>query len=328
MESTLHYSFIIPVKYVGDYAREAITKILEIKRNDYEILLYPDVVTKERWEKTRQIGTGPGGPAMKRTLALRDARGAIFVFIDDDAYPRKDFLDRLDDAFRDQQVIAVGGPAVTPATDSFWQKVSGAVFLSTLSGGYPKRYVPIGRIHHIDDWPSVNLSVRKDVFAAVGGFQSAYWPGEDTKLCIDLLEKKLGDIIYCPDVVVFHHRREGLLRHLKQVGNYGLHRGYFAKVYPKTSLRFTYFLPSAFLLFVASGGIASIFSPVVMKLYAAGFVLYAMALCKVFFDVRRYEKNPFIALHTLYYTFFTHLFYGARFIQGLVFIRKLRSSLR
>ncbi len=322
------YSFIIPVKAINAYIREAIPKILAIPRNDFEIIVYPDAVTDEQWEKTRQIATGPGGPAMKRSLALRDARESVFIFMDDDAYPDTGFLDALDRNFSDPNVIAVGGPAMTPSTDSFWQKVSGAVFLSTLSGGYPERYVPKEPRRPIDDWPSVNLSVRRSAFAAVGGFQSAYWPGEDTKLCMDLLEKKFGIIMYDPAVRAWHHRREGFFRHLRQVGSYGIHRGYFAKKYPATSLRLKYFFPSFFLLFFVLGGIAIFFSPLVRILYGGGLIVYALALSKAFFDIRKYEKTPFIALHALYYIFSTHLFYGARFLQGLLFTRKLKSSLR
>jgi cellulose synthase/poly-beta-1,6-N-acetylglucosamine synthase-like glycosyltransferase len=324
----IKYSFIIPVKEINDYIRESVPKILEIKRNDYEIIIYPDEVSEDKWDKTRQIATGHSGPATKRSLAARDAQGKILVFIDDDAYPAADFLDKLDQDFANEEVVAVGGPAMTPASNSFWQKVSGAVFLSSLSGGFPERYIPIGCKREVIDWPSVNLSVRKEAFNLVGGFNSEYWPGEDTKFCLDLIEKTKKKIIYDPQLIVWHHRRSGLIKHLKQEAGYGLHRGFFAKKYPQSSCKFKYFIPSFFLVFIVLGGWLSFFSDLFFKIYLTGWILYLMAIAKSFLDIYKYERNILIILNSLYYIFLTHIVYGFRFIQGFVFTRELKSKLR
>jgi len=314
----IKYSFIIPVKEINNYLRQCIAKILEIKGNDYEIIVYPDFIGKEKWRKTRQIASGPTDPAQKRTLAIRDAKGEILVFLDDDAYPKSNFLEILDKDFSDEKITAVGGPAITPPGNSFWQKVSGAVFLSILSGGFPERYISLGKKKLVDDWPSVNLSVRKTKFVEVNGFDSKFWTGEDTKFCLDLINKAGGKILYDPDLIVWHHRREGLFLHLDQVGRYGLHRGFFAKRYPQTSFKFKYFLPSLFFLFVAFGNIAAMFSNLALKLYLFGWSIYFLSLLKAFFDIKKYEKNTFVILHSFYYILFTHLVYGAKFIQGLL----------
>jgi len=132
----IKYSFIIPVKEINDYIRESIPKILEISREDYEIIIYPDNESSESWPKTRQIASGPGGPAMKRGLAMRDALGDFLIFIDDDAFPENDILEKLDGDFSDEKIAAVGGPAITPRNNSFLQKVSGGVYLSNLGGNF------------------------------------------------------------------------------------------------------------------------------------------------------------------------------------------------
>jgi glycosyltransferase involved in cell wall biosynthesis len=323
----IKYSFIIPVKEINDYVREAIGKILAIKRGDYEIIIYPDIVSVERWDKTRQIPVA-GGPAAKRTKAIKDALGEILIFIDDDAYPAENFLEILDDDFKDEKIKAVGGPAITPANDSFWQKVSGAVFLSFYSGGNPERYVSRGGKKIITDWPSVNFSLRKGTFAELGGFMSEFWPGEDTKLCYDLNKKYPRSIVYDPALIVWHHRRTGLIKHLRQIGAYGLHRGYFVKHYPETSLKLKYFLPAFFLIFILAGAVLSFFDPLFLIIYLLGWLIYILILIKAIFDIRRYEKNPLILLNAVYYIFLTHLVYGFYFITGLVFTRELKSKLR
>ncbi|MCX6794938.1 MAG: glycosyltransferase [Candidatus Falkowbacteria bacterium] len=332
----IKFSFIIPVKAINDYIREAVPKVLEINRDDYEIIIYPDKIDSDFFAlKTKQIATGHVGPAAKRSLAIKDAQGEILIFIDDDAYPENNFLEVLESNFNDINIKAVGGPAITPKNDSFWQKVSGAVFLSPLAGGNPERYMPVGKKRPVNDWPSVNFSIRKNVFTELNGFASEFWPGEDTKLCLDLIKKYPNGLIYDPALIAYHHRRAGLAKHLKQICGYGLHRGFFAKKYPETSgkvtfckLNFFYFIPSLFLLFVISGGVASFFNKIVLELYVLGWIIYLIALIKAIFDISRYEKNLPVALNAVYYIFLTHLVYGYNFLKGFIFIRNLKSKLR
>jgi cellulose synthase/poly-beta-1,6-N-acetylglucosamine synthase-like glycosyltransferase len=324
----IKYSFIIPVKEMNDYVRGAVSRILSLSENNFEIIIYPDVATEEIWEKTRQIASGPIGPAQKRNMAIRDAKSEILVFIDDDAYPKEDFLKILGADFENGEIIAVGGPAVTPKESKFWQRVSGATFLSSLSGGFPERYRPIGKKKFVADWPSVNLSIRKKVFEELGGFGGDYWPGEDTKLGFDLLSKKNLRILYDPELIVYHHRREGIAKHVKQISAYGLHRGFFAKKYSRTSFSWRYFMPSLFVLFIIFGGIASLFSKTFIYLYVFGWLVYFVALLNAFYDIYMHEKNIFVTLAASYYIFLTHIFYGLRFLQGFVFTRNLKSKLR
>jgi glycosyltransferase involved in cell wall biosynthesis len=326
--STKKYSFIIPVKEINEYIRESIPRLLLLAGDDFEILVYPDEMTDDTWPKTRQIASGSVGPAQKRNMAIRDARGEILIFIDDDAYPRDDFLEIIGKDFEDENIVAVGGPAITPKESSFWQRVSGATFLSSLSGGFPERYRSVGKKKFVADWPSVNLSIRKNIFDELGGFGGDYWPGEDTKLGFDLLMKKNIMILYDPELVVFHHRREGLVKHVKQISAYGLHRGYFAKRYSKTSFNWRYFMPSLLVIFIFGGGILAFFSKIFLELYIFGWVVYFVAFFNAFYDIYSHEKNILVTLAASYYIFLTHIFYGLRFLQGLLFTRNLKSKLR
>lgn len=325
---TPRFSIIIPVKAINDYVRETVPYIQNLRRNDWELIILPNEMDPDEWHDPRIsiIASGKVGPAKKRDMGAERAAGDILVFLDDDSYPEPDLLDIADRYFSDKNIVALGGPAITPPSDTFWQRVSGAVFLSKLSGGVPERYVPVGEARPVDDWPSVNLVVRRDAFLAIGGFNSPYWPGEDTKLCLDLIQKTGKQIYYVPEMRVWHHRRAGLLAHLKQVGGYGIHRGYFAKRYPDTSRRALYFAPSAFALFFVLTFLIPPFISGTSWLFLAGWAVYVSALFKAWRDMNKYESAP-VALAALSYTFLTHLWYGVRFIQGLL-TPKLVSRLR
>ena len=218
----------------------------------------------------------------------------------------------------------VGGPAVTPTTDSFWQQVSGAMYLSRLTGGAPERYSPRGEPRYVNDWPSVNLATRKEVFLSVGGFDCQFWPGEDTFLC-DKLTMSGIQIWYEPRLVVWHHRRESPVRHLQQVGNYGLHRGFFAKRYGRSSLKLAYFAPSmlvliVLLLVVSRGGLLTFVASLFVATY---FVTQIAALTQI------WRLTGFrVAIAAFLYAFASHFWYGIRFLQGLVLTRELVSRLR
>ena len=324
----IKYSFVIPVKEINDYVRELIPKILASRRDDFEIVIYPDNVSKENWPKVKIIASGSVSPAQKRNLAINDAQGDILVFIDDDAYPGSNFLEILDGDFQNKQIVAVGGPAITPRESKFWQKVSGATFLSSLSGGFPERYRPVGKKRFVGDWPTVNFSIRKATFKEISGFSCEYWPGEDTILCLDLLAKKNIEVLYDPELVVYHCRREGILKHILQISAYGLHRGYFAKKFSRNSLRWQYFMPSLLVLFIIFGGMLSLFSRAFFLLYLFGWGVYLVALLNSFYDIYKYEKSFRITLAASYYIFLTHIFYGIRFMQGLILVRNLKSKLK
>ncbi len=306
-------SIIIPVREINDYIREAMEYYSKLEYDDYEILIFPDSESNETFPKTRIIPSGQVGPAEKRDMSLEYAEGEIFAFIDDDAYPRADWLANAVKLFSDSDVGAVGGPAVTPDSDSVWQKASGKVYESFLcSGGYVYRYLPKPQ-REVDDLPSVNLIVRRDVFEEVGGYDSNFYPGEDTKLCLDIVEKAGKKIIYSPDVLVYHHRRTLFRQHLKQATNYAKHRGYFAKTLPKTSCKPAYFIPSLFVLGLIAGPVLSCFAPVLWYVYAGVLALYFVLL---FFSIRKPESFA-VWILTVLGIIATHIGYGVCFIRGL-----------
>ena len=265
--------------------------------------------------------TGPVCPSDKRDLALKYAKGEIIAFLDDDAYPAKDWLKNAVEIFKDIEVAAVGGPAVTPESDSILQKGSGAVFASfVVSGKFNCRYLPKKR-REVYDYPSCNLLVRKSTLAEVGGFNTVFWPGEDTKLCLDIVKKLGKKIIYDPGVLVYHHRRPLFLPHIRQVSSYALHRGYFVKKYPDTSFRLPYFLPTLLVLGLIFGGVICLFSPPLRWLYFSGIFIYLVLvfISSIFKDLR-------LILPVFFGIIFTHIAYGIYFLKG-IFSKKLTEEL-
>lgn len=313
-------SIIIPVKEINDYIREAMLHYADMDYEDYEILIFPDYESAETFPKTKIIPSGAVGPAEKRDMSLEYARGDLLAFIDDDAYPQRNWLKNAMRYFEDSQVGAVGGPAVTAPGDDIWQQASGKVYESFMcSGQYTYRYIP-GKKQFVDDLPSVNLIVRREIFEQIGGYDSNFYPGEDTKLCLDIIKKTGKKILYAPDVAVCHHRRKMFKAHLKQATNYALHRGYFVKALPETSCKFTYFVPSLFVLGIIFGPVLCVLFPVLWWIYGGTLCLYAILLMS---SIRR-TRNVRVWLLAFIGIFMTHVGYGVCFIKGLCSSKLIR----
>jgi len=307
-------SIIIAVKTWQKNLEECVDKCLELDFSDFEILILPDSYEGDFSERRiKIIPTGPVNPAQKRDMALNYGKGEIFAFIDDDAYPRKDWLKNAVNNFSDPLVAAVGGPAITPDNDNVRQKASGKVYQSPLvSGKYVYRYLPKKKTE-VDDYPSCNFLIRKSVMQELGGFNTNFWPGEDTKLCLEITKGLGKKIIYDPEVIVYHHRRPLFSPHNKQIASYALHRGYFVKHYPQTSLRLPYFIPTLFLLGIIFGAILSIFLVPVRVIYIFSLILY-LSLVFIFSISKNLRLIPYVFCGII----LTHITYGFYFLKGLI----------
>lgn len=320
-----HFTFIIPVKELNDYIDETVDHLLHLPESNWDALIVTNDPQESKWTDSRikVISSGRVGPGEKRDLAAEVAQGNILVFLDDDSYPRSNFLNVLTQTLSAGHV-AIGGPSITPTDNSFWQQVSGAVFLSRLTGGVPERYIPSGSPREVRDWPSVNLSMKQEVFAAAGGFGCHFWPGEDTYLCEKL--SAIGHKVhYQPSLMVWHHRRPTVRGHLKQVGGYGLHRGYFAMRGVANSRRLVYFAPSALLITLAFSLVAALtLTPLpllgALSLYGAIVLLGAVQAS----TRSRWRLLPGIVL----YVPLTHIVYGWQFVRGALHRGPLVSKLR
>ena len=313
-------SIIIPTKEINDYLRqETIPAILKQTNQSFEIIILPDRETKEKFPKTKIIPTWPKkGPADKRDIGAKKAKGEILAFLDDDSYPRENWLKNAIKNFKERdKITGVCGPTLTPPDNNLRQKASGYVWSTWLgSGGAGTYRCAIAPRRKVDDYPTVNLLVRRRDFQAVGGFDSHFWPGEDTKLCLDLTKKLKKKIIYDPKVLVYHHRREIFKPHLKQISRYAIHRGHFARILPETSLRFGYFIPTLFVLGLVGGFFLSFVQPIFKIIYFGAIGFYLMALLVTATQVYLKEKNLKLALLVIPSIFITHFVYGVLFIKG------------
>jgi len=161
-------SIIIPCKNVDHYTRECIEYCKRLDYAAFEVILLPDSAN-EPIGGVRVIATGPVPPGAKRNIGVKNSCGDFCAFIDNDAYPRSDWLTNAMKYFEDPEVAGVGGPGLTPETDGLMQKAGGYVLSSFMMGNLSSRF-KTKQSYESEDIHSCNFIARKSVLEEVGGW--------------------------------------------------------------------------------------------------------------------------------------------------------------
>jgi cellulose synthase/poly-beta-1,6-N-acetylglucosamine synthase-like glycosyltransferase len=306
-------SIIIPCKNIDDYTKECIEYCKRLDNVPFEILLLPDYVPTEVIEGVTIIATGSVSPGTKRNIGVKNSDGEFCAFIDNDAYPRRDWLINALKYFENSDVGGVGGPGLTPEADGFMQKAGGYVLSSFMVGNLASRY-KTKSCFESDDIHSCNFIAQKVLIEAAGGWNEKYWPGEDTLMCLAI--KKLGKkLIESSAVVVYHHRRSLFKPHLKQVSRFGEHRGFFVKKFPENSVKLTYFFPSLLVSSFLTGLLISLLFPFFAYVLLVGVVVYLFSsLIAAAIQVQSLKLIISVWLGIIV----THIIYGSYFLSGLI----------
>jgi cellulose synthase/poly-beta-1,6-N-acetylglucosamine synthase-like glycosyltransferase len=209
---------------------ETLTALGWLNYPDYEVIVVDDGSTDEttaiaRSHGVRLIQTENNGLSNARNLGLEAATGSIIAYIDDDAYPDRDWLTFLAASFMRTDHAGIGGPNLAPAGDGL---IADAV-----------AHAPGGPVHVLlsDDVaehiPGCNMAYRVDRLRAIGGFDPRFKvAGDDVDICWQLQDRgwTLG---YSPAAVVWHHRRQSVRAYWKQQRGYAKAESLLAEKWPQ-----------------------------------------------------------------------------------------------
>lgn len=152
--------------------------------------------------------TGPPGLAGSRNTGARAATGSVVAFIDDDAVPEVDWLERLSEPYEDSEVVAVGGGIVPSWATSrpAWFPPEFDWVVGCTYRGLPKARASVRNVI------GANMSFRREVFehleffSGLGHANGRSLGGEETDFCIRLADALPGRrIVYEPQARVRHH---------------------------------------------------------------------------------------------------------------------------
>jgi O-antigen biosynthesis protein len=152
--------------------------------------------------------TGVPGLSGARNTGVAASIGEIVLFLDDDAVAEADWVGNLVAAYRDPQVLGVGGaanPVWERSAPRWWPAEFGWV-VGCSYRGQPVSTAPVRNLM------GCNMSLRRTVLEAVGGFDDGLGRGagnafgcEETELCIRARQLiPNGEFIFEPRAVVRH----------------------------------------------------------------------------------------------------------------------------
>lgn len=207
---------------VSAYSRDSLDQVLKCIRSltrqsllPKEIILVLDPDQKlVDFYKSRLLGyakvvVSEGfGVSLARNAGVKNAKAEVVAFIDDDAFAKKDWLEKLVQNYDDPCVIGVGG-SIRP----LWGGNRPVWFPEELNWivGCSYRGLPECKAN-VRNPIGCNMSFRKSVFEKVGYFRSDIGRfgkkplgSEEMELSIRILEKiPNSKIVYEPSAVVYH----------------------------------------------------------------------------------------------------------------------------
>jgi succinoglycan biosynthesis protein ExoA len=259
-------------------------------------------------------------PSVQRNKAVKQAKGRYLYFLDNDSILARGSVERaLELMEKDPRIAAVGGPSLTPETDSYWQRAFGTALSSMFAVGprIRSRYSRRGKPRQTDEFEIIlaNLAIRRNAFLEAGGFNERLYPNEENVLINTILSKG-HQVWYHPGMVVFRSQRKNYSEFLSQMLTYG--RGRADETFAQNKFSLAMFIPFMFALYAFSfiPIWLGVHNPAIRLILVLPGALYVIGL-GLFTLSGLFRAKSIIYLPVLPLLFFTvHLFYGLGILRG------------
>lgn len=182
-------SVVIPAHNRKDGLNKLLDSLISQTYSNKEIIVVDDSTPplNPSFAEIRYIHIPPTSNTKARNEGIRQAKGDIIAFTDDDCIADKDWLERIACHFQNDSVSGVEGKTIAEKMAVNYHATE------NLTGG---------------KYPTCNLAFLASVLKETGGFDEKYgFFREDTDLAFAALSKNRR-IVFAEDVVVFHPPRK------------------------------------------------------------------------------------------------------------------------
>lgn len=241
-------SIIIPTYNSAKTITRCLTSILNQDYDNLEIIVVDDGSTDETVKLVSKfppikliLNRKNKGPSHARNIGITNSTGEIIILLDSDSYvENKAWVRQHIEAHSRHDKCLIGG-GIQGVGRGFWGKAESYFWITNIPQAGQER--PFAIAHLVTN----NLSFRRNIFDAVGGFDESIRSGEDIIFCQEA--ERLGfKLIMVSNMLIYHQDRAGIIRRWFR---YGQDRPILKKkgVYKK----YSFLLPSnPFLCFLVS----------------------------------------------------------------------------
>ncbi|MFC2162159.1 glycosyltransferase [Candidatus Altiarchaeota archaeon] len=203
-------SVIVPTYNRGGMLGDCIGSLQQQSYPNLEIILVDDGSTDDTLkvleeyagedERIRVFSQENNGSYSARNLGIKESKGGIICFTDDDCIVDKEWVSRLVAAYDDERVGGVGGQIIAYPPENMIERYCDEIGLlgqERLSSVY---------------FMTANASYRMSVLEEVGGFDTYFKSSGDADMGVMVHERGYATK-YARDAVI-HHRHRSTLRNL------------------------------------------------------------------------------------------------------------------
>ncbi len=173
-----------------------------------------------------EIAFARGDSSEKKNAGWRAAKCDLIAFIDDDVVVARDWPEKIRVPFERSDVGLVSGPGLVPDDISLMGRLAGNTLASKAAGYVAARYMPGNPEAREIQWSGLigcNMAYRRSVLERMGGFNTAFWPGEEMLAAFQAT--RLGNkLIFQPQAILYHYPRSSFWGFCRQIYGYGATR--------------------------------------------------------------------------------------------------------
>jgi len=205
--------------------------LLDYPRNCFEVIVVNDggetkleaIVDPFRNQINLSLITqSQAGPAAARNSGAAKTNGEFLAFTDDDCMPAPDWLQVLAAHFTEKRDCIIGGRTINLLTDNIYSTMS-QLILDVVYRHYNVKP------HKSRFFATNNMAMPVNLFRVIGLFETTFTTSEDREFCDRSLYNGF-QMIYAPEILVYHAHALTLGTFWRQHFNYGRGAFYFHRV--------------------------------------------------------------------------------------------------
>ena len=223
-------SVIVPVRNGESTISDCIESLLgqDFPKNEYEVIVVDNNSSDGTAAIIKRHRVGyllekKKGPSAARNAGIAASRGDFLAFTDSDCIAKEDWLREGTKAFATDKIGCVSGKVSASRPANIYERIIAD----------KKQYDTPADYHGLPPYTiTANAFFRREVFDAIGNFDTSLRAGEDKDLCWRMLKKTGLVIKRCPAAIVYHKHRSDLKSYFRQYFSYGLYNVRLEKKHP------------------------------------------------------------------------------------------------